>query len=75
MIKPDKYTTVEQSIFGLGAKVLLLLSVPKTQFSLWRAFREIESEETYARFVAALVLLYAAGAISAVGDPPQLTRA
>jgi hypothetical protein len=64
MIRPDKYVSVESSLLGLGARLLVILKQPRSQSELWEALRGEVSDESYYRFVAALDLLYAAGAIS-----------
>lgn len=74
MIRPGKYTNIDQSILGLGARLLVLLATPKTIYGLWQDFKATTTDETYPRFVAALDLLYAAGAVTMQGDPIRLIR-
>lgn len=75
MIRPDKYVPVEQSIVGLGAVLLQLLRKPSAQFTLWSEFRAQDQTETFARFVAALDFLFAAGLIRQTAQFDKLERA
>ena len=63
MIVPDKYTTIEGSLIGLGAQLAQLLETPASVSTLWTRFKRLEPGETFERYVAALDVLYAGGLI------------
>jgi hypothetical protein len=75
MIGPDKYVTVEQSLIGMGAKIIRLLQFSSANVSdLWKRYRlETTEDENFQRFIAAIDLLYMTSAIDVARDGVTLT--
>jgi hypothetical protein len=67
MIAPTKHITLDDSLLGVGATVLRELRGPKTLTALWERCRVVPSVGNYHRFVLALDLLYALGAVEMTG--------
>ena len=63
MILPTKHVSVENSLIGAGSVVLRYLSSPQTPTALWDRVRHSPGVGVYGRFVLALDLLFAIGAI------------
>lgn len=63
MILPTKHVSTERSLLGLGALLLRALDIPRTVTALWHKVREIPEVGSFDRFVLALDLLYAMGAV------------
>ena len=63
MIAPTKHISIDASLIGVGASVLLQLPEPRTITALWEACRQIATIGTFHRFVLALDLLYLLGAV------------
>jgi len=63
MIVPTKHISTEYSLIGLGAILLKHLEHPRAVTGLWEAVRRYPEIATFKRFVLALDLLYAVGAI------------
>lgn len=63
MILPDKQVAASRSLLGAGASLLEALRTPQSLTSLWEAARVRPETYVYWRFVLALDLLYAIGAI------------
>ncbi|MDE2731494.1 MAG: hypothetical protein OXI38_08885 [Bacteroidota bacterium] len=59
MIHPTKHIPIERSLLGAGAELYTALSEPRTVTTLWEAVREVQSIESFERFVLALTMLYA----------------
>jgi hypothetical protein len=72
MIAPDKYVSLNASLIGVGAAMLRRLTEPVTITAFWEACRELPEIRTFTRFVLALDLLYALGAIDV--DSGQVVR-
>jgi len=67
MIAPDKYTSIDSSLIGVGAAMLKMLHPSMTITALWEACRGMPSIGTFNRFVLALDLLYILGTIELRG--------
>ena len=65
MILPTKQVTVSRSLLGVGATLLSVLDGKCTFSRLWDKARGIPEVGSFQRFVLALDLLYAIGAITA----------
>ena len=66
MILPTKHLSQERALLTAGAKLLSLLTYPKTVSSLWEDVMSSSGSHPsirYERFVLALDLLYLIGAI------------
>ena len=63
MILPNKYIPENESLFGLGALLLLYLLKPSTISSLWEKVRAIPEIGTFERFILTLDFLFIIGAI------------
>ena len=63
MILPNKHVKTKYSILGLGALLLKYMHRPQRVSTLWEKVRVIPEVGTFERFVLALDLLYALGAI------------
>jgi len=63
MILPTKHLPPRKSLLGVGARLLGALARPQTESALWAHVREDPEVATFERFVLALDLLYAIGAI------------
>jgi hypothetical protein len=63
MILPDKHIDLPHSLLGAGAVVLTQVTRPMTVSALWDAVRAAPEIRAYGRFVLALDLLYAVGAL------------
>jgi hypothetical protein len=72
MITPTKHISIDASLIGVGAAVLLQLSEPRTITALWEVCRQITAIGTFHRFVLALDLLYLLGAVDFTDG--QITR-
>ena len=64
MILPTKHISTKQSLFGVGAELLVSLIRPRTVSSLWDEVRDRPTVATFERFTLALDLLYACGAVT-----------
>lgn len=60
---PTKHVPLEQTLLGLGGQLLTLLRRGDTVTALWERARELPHVGSFARFVHALDLLYAIGAL------------
>jgi hypothetical protein len=65
---PDKHVSLSSSLLGVGATILRKLDKPSTISGLWDRCRTSEEIATFARFSAALSLLFAIGAINVEND-------
>ena len=63
MILPTKFINLEDSLLGLGAVILGLLTYPRTITALWEEIRKSPEAMSFHYFVLALDLLYILGAI------------
>ena len=63
MILPTKHLPPRKSLLGVGAKLLGALDRPQTESALWGRVRDLPEVATFERFVLALDLLYAIGAV------------
>jgi hypothetical protein len=63
VILPTKHLRLRTSLLGRGADLLRALERPATPSRLWVTVRGAEEEWSYADFVLALDMLYAADAI------------
>lgn len=63
MILPSKHISPHQSIIGAGAVILEHVHDPTTVTALWERVRSFQEIRVYSRFVLALDLLYAIGAL------------
>mgnify|MGYP001175073822 CR=1 FL=1 len=63
MILPTKHISADKSLLGVGALLLRRLDEPRTVTGLWEAARGLPTVGTFERFVLALDLLYAIGAL------------
>jgi hypothetical protein len=63
MILPDKHVDLPHSLLGAGAVVLAHAVKPMTVSALWEAVRAAPEIRVYGRFILALDLLYATGAL------------
>lgn len=63
MILPTKHISTSRSLLGLGATILKALRGPQTVSHLWEHVREQPEVANFERFVLALDLLFALGAI------------
>jgi len=63
MILPDKHVALPHSLLGVGAAVLSRVTKPMTVSALWDAVRSVPEVSGYGRFILALDLLYAVGAL------------
>ena len=63
MIMPNKHISTKYSLLGLGALILQNLQRPQRVSTLWEKLRVFPEVGTFERFVLALDLLYALGAI------------
>ena len=61
---PNKTIRLKYSQLGVGAQVLRHITGPETVTSLWNKVRDLESVNTYEKFIASLVLLYSLRAIN-----------
>lgn len=64
MILPTKHVSTQSSLLGVGAILLRHLDRPQTVTELWERVRIAPEIGTFQRFVLALDLLYALGAVS-----------
>jgi hypothetical protein len=72
MIAPTKHISIDASLIGVGAAVLLQLPEPRTITALWEDCRQVTAIGTFHRFVLALDLLYLLGAVDFTDG--QITR-
>jgi hypothetical protein len=63
VILPNKHLPPGKSLLGVGAKLLGALDRPQTESGLWGRVRDLPEVATFERFVLALDLLYAIGAV------------
>ena len=63
MILPDKHVALPHSLLGVGATILARVTKPMTVSALWDAVRSAPEVGAYGRFILALDLLYAVGAL------------
>jgi hypothetical protein len=63
MILPTKHISAQNSILGAGAVLLQCLEAPRTVTGLWESVREAPEIGFYWRFILALDLLFAIGAV------------
>lgn len=63
MILPTKHVATQNSLLGLGAKVLQTLQRPMSVTGLWERLIEVPELATFERFVLVLDLLYLLGAV------------
>jgi len=63
MILPTKHIAPENSLLGIGAGLLTLLAHEQTVTRLWDRARAANRVLTFQRFILALDLLFAIGAI------------
>jgi hypothetical protein len=63
LILPTKHIRTEQSLLGIGAVLLAALRRPTTVSALWEEVKSDARVGTYERFVLALDLLSAIGAV------------
>ncbi|HYO59962.1 ABC-three component system middle component 6 [Archangium sp.] len=63
MILPTKHISTRRSLLGVGAAVLKRLREPQTVSRLWEHVRDEPEVRNFERFVLALDLLYALGAV------------
>jgi hypothetical protein len=63
VILPTKHLPPGKSLLGVGATLLGALDRPQTESSLWSRVRHAPEVATFERFVLALDLLYAMGAV------------
>jgi hypothetical protein len=70
MIGPNKYLTIEDSLLGLGARLMALLHVRSGNISdLWKRYKIDSSDSgSFQRFIAALDLLYITSVIEVARD-------
>ena len=63
MILPSKHIALDFSLLGVGGHLLVRLQEPQTASSLWETSKGENGIATFERFVSALTLLYALGAV------------
>ena len=63
MILPTKYIAPRQSLLGAAGLILRALDGAQTVTSLWEALRSMPEVGAFERFIIALDLLYAMGAV------------
>lgn len=63
MILPTKHISSNNSLLGVGAKILSHLNYPRTVASLWSDLCKAPEIATFERFVLGLDLLYILGTI------------
>ncbi len=64
MILPTKHLSTNDSLLGIGASLILLLSrQQQTLTRLWDEARSINQQITYPQFLLSLDLLYTLGAV------------
>jgi hypothetical protein len=63
VILPTKHVATQNSLLGLGAKVLQTLQRPMSVTGLWERLIEVPELATFERFVLVLDLLYLLGAV------------
>jgi hypothetical protein len=68
MIMPDKYIPQKETLIGLGARMLSLLTQPRTINSLLKEMLKLPETGTYERFVLTLDFLYMLGAVEMKDD-------
>ncbi len=66
MILPTKHIPARQSLLGVGAVLLRRLRRPRTAAALWERVRGDAKVRTFSRYVLALDLLHAMGAVDLV---------
>ncbi len=66
MILPTKHIPARQSLLGVGAVLLRHLKQPRTVTALWERVRGDSNVRTFSRYVLALDLLHAMGAVDLV---------
>ncbi len=63
MILPSTHMSLDHSLLGIGGVLLTRLDQPQTISSLWEGSKAEPGVATFDRFVLALSLLYALGAV------------
>jgi hypothetical protein len=63
MILPNKITSVDKSLLGIGAKLLKILNAPLTVSQLWDISKKSLSLNSFQYFILTLDFLYTIGAI------------
>lgn len=63
MILPDKNITLEYSLLGCGAWILMNMRPKESLSSLWKKAKEHEGLMNYEKFILTLDYLYIIGAI------------
>lgn len=63
MILPNKIISVDNSLLGIGAKLLNILSSPLTVSQLWEISKKTLSLNSFQYFILTLDFLYAIRAI------------
>jgi hypothetical protein len=63
MILPNKYITLEDSLLGLGYKLLEYINEPISVSDLWSLVKQEKDIISYNRFISALDMLYIMGLI------------
>lgn len=62
-LMPNKTIRLQYSLIGVGAQLTQYMSGPETVTSLWNKVRDLETINTYEKFISGLTLLYALKAI------------
>lgn len=65
---PNKTIRLQYSTIGIGAQILQFMSKEETVTSLWNKVRDLETINTYEKFISALVVLYALRAVDIKGN-------
>ena len=73
MIMPTKHIPTNRSLLGVGAFLLEHLRRPRTVTALWDAVKAVPEVGSFQRFVLAVDLLHALGAVTL--DSGMLRRA
>lgn len=63
MILPDKHVDLSHSLLGAGGVILSHATRPMTVSALWDTVRSAPEIRLYGRFILAIDLLYAIGAL------------
>lgn len=63
MILPSKYVSMETSLLGQASTLLQCRRDEQTVSDLWTQVRALQPNLTFARFTAALTMLYALGSV------------
>lgn len=73
MILPNKYLREDETLLGIGAKLLSLLNYDKSLSELWEEAKVIDTLANFERFVLSLDMLFILGLI--VFEDNKLKRA